>query len=449
MKPVKRILCIRIGAIGDVILTLPAFSLLRQNFPQAEIDVWVQEYTKELLENNEDINEILINPSLEKIKAKHYDLSIDFYGDELHYPLTCFRAKIPIRIADKEKTTVSFLNNHLVAKKMNDLTKHIVEHNIDLLQNILPTNYSVPLKIQVPEKGKLFLHTFLHQQHINENDLIIGIHLGTGKGNRAWLPEKFAEIIDCLIEKLHAKVIITGTKKEKSASLIVEEKCRFKPINLVEKTSLAELIGVFSRLNVYIGVDTGPMHLAAALKRPIVALFPSKFVKPSQWGPWQTRHIIIKKKTDCSITCLPRKCSFDYCLKTITPQDVIFAVEKLLAGKGNNTLEEAKIDWFKKSANILTNDINISHTLQKNNYNVTLCKRSISLKETIRILTSEAINIIHWNNEPIPLILYIARLITIPMMLFPALLIRRKSRDLSIIQILDLYKNKFKTRKYL
>ncbi len=424
-RNIKKILCIRPDMIGDVILITPALLLLRKNFPQAQIDIWAQAYTKPLLENLPEIDNVLVNPSLDFIRSQKYDMSIDFFG-ELPYALACFRAGIPLRLGDKEKIPSRFFYNKAVSLKMNDLTKHKVEHNIDLLKDILSINYQSPLKLEVSKKGQIFLSNFLKQQQIKENDLVIGIHLGTGKGNKAWLPERFAETIDYLTEKLKAKVVITGSKKEKLAADTVIEKCCFKPINLVEKTSLEELIGIFSRLNVYIGVDTGPMHLAAALKRSIVALFPSKFVKPTQWGPWHTQHIIIRKKIHCAKKCLPKDCLLDDCLKEITVKDIVTSVENILQNKANNTIEEAKKDWFKKSANILTNSEAIQKELSKDGYFSYLLKSIPSLKEMINLIIKEDINIIHWIGK-IPLKLNIARIISALSNLFPALLISNKN----------------------
>src|SRR3989339_1040 len=319
----EKILLLRPDMIGDCVLITPAITLLRKKHPNARIAVLASPYTRAIFANNPDVDEIITD---KKIPENKFDISIHFYN-EFEYALMAKRAKIPVRIGSSNKPLIGWLYTKRIDQKWTDLTLHEVEHNLLLLKALdVDISNPPPLNIGI--------------QRTKSKDFTVGIHLGTGKGNRSWLPERYAEVADYLIKKLHAKVILTGSKKEIGLAEHVPGE------NLVGKTTLAELIKTIATYDIYIGVDTGPMHIAAALKVPTVAIFPTKFVKPSEWGPWQTQHIVVRKKINCRRSCLPKKCELDDCLLQIKAQDVIDAVELLLKGKTHT-----KDDWIRMNKN--------------------------------------------------------------------------------------------------
>jgi len=284
---------------------------------------------------------------------------------------------------------------------------------------------------------------------IAPQDLLIGIHLGTGRGNKAWLRERYAQVIDHLIEKHRSTVVLTGSDRELKASREVTDLCRRKPLNLVGRTTLSELISLISRYDLYIGVDTGPLHIAAALGIKTVALFPTKFVKPAEWGPYQTKHQIIHKAASCSKSCRPQSCSFDNCLRDISAKDVILAAEDLLEGKGLANLEEAKLEWFKKSINILCNRDEVVRDLTILGCHSVKLTLPQSLSELIRLMVKEDINLIHWiGDRRAPFLLRLARMIATPQLAIPPLLVHnRQNNHKDAKDLLAFYIKTFKERR--
>ena len=303
------------------------------------------------------------------------------------------------------------------------------------------TDHLPALQIKVPQEEAA---RFRHANNITPSDFVVGIHLGTGSGNKPWLPDRYAKVIDYLKEYLGAKVIITGSGKELPASRVIMKLCRNKPINIVSKTTLSELIAAISTYNIYIGVDTGPLHIAAALKVPTVAIFPTKFVKPSEWGPWQTPNVIVRKATNCSQKCLPRECPFDDCLKEITENDVIEAVKLLQEKKGNNTLQQSKHDWLKKSLNVFTNREEILRELSLNEYNAIEIGIADNPQRLVNQLIKEDINVIHWVGHSQPMAIKLAKLLATPSLPIPPILIFEKyRRDYSANGLVEFYKRRF------
>lgn len=429
-----KILLIRPDMIGDCLLITPAIHLLKQKYPNSKLSILCLEYTKSIFENNPDIDEVITDK--ESIKPKKFDLSIHFFN-ELKYALLAKQAGIPIRIGDTSKPLISWLYTQKAKQNWNNLFLHEVEHNCELLKPLgIDIANPPPMQLSVPKEGEEFAKKFAGK--------IIGIHLGTGKGNKAYLAERFAKIVDELIERHQATVILTGSKKELKASEIIMRTCKHKPINLVHKTNLNQLIGIISKMDIFIGTDTGPLHIAAALGKKIVAIFATKFVKPSEWGPWKTPHIIVRKKIKCNLSCLPAKCLFDDCLKQIQPKEIINAVDKLLEGKTHS--EE---DWLRLSYNILTNDEKTYTELSSERYNVVKLS-SYSIFDIIKIIKKEDINVIHWVGNSGKINISLARLLSTPSAPIPPLLIIDKKRKSSNYkELIDRYNKAFRQRKYL
>ncbi|MFA4905255.1 MAG: glycosyltransferase family 9 protein [Candidatus Margulisiibacteriota bacterium] len=430
MISANKILAIRPDAIGDGLLITPALSLLKQKFPAAQITVLARGYSRAVFDRNPVVSEVI-----EEIGDRKFDLSIHFYN-ELPYALAARKAGIKYRLGDPAKPLLRPFYNLKSDRRWSDLTLHEVEHNILLLK---------PLGIDLPETPPpLQLGVTPHPRGNT-----VGIHLGTGRGNRAWLPERFARVADHLAEK-GARVVLTGSAKEIEAANKILSLCKSRPMNMVNKTTLPELIDLIATYSMYIGVDTGPLHIAAALKVPLVAIFPSKFVKPSEWGPWQTRHVIVRKASQCRQRCLPADCPFDDCLKEITVEDVIEGIETISTGGGNLNLAEARLDWFKRSANILTNRDEIVRELSLNGFNAVKLENTLSLRGLMRQITREDINIIHWVGHASSPALILARWLSIPQTPIPPLLLSEKERrDFSASTLLGYYIGRFKGRNYL
>ena len=361
---IKNILIIRPDAIGDLVLITPALHALRKNFPKARISILVQKYTSDLVNVHPDIDEVIIDDIREKkvnnlkdyfnyvrkIKEKRFDLGIDFYSFDYRYPLLMLLAGIPYRVGDRSRVMLSFFYNWGTILKYKDYTKHMVELHLELLKKLGIEEKNPQLNVYIPEEIILKFKVRLSELGILDSDFLIGIHPGCG-ASRPWDSNGYAELCDALQQKFGAKVVITGGPREREKAAEIISLCKSKPINLVEKTSLAELSALIKRFNLYIGVDTGPIHLAAALGTPLVLLLLAKNVKPVRWGPWKTRHFILypHPASGCPLYCDPGKCRESYCSDKLTVSNILDAAERLKKNDPGNSLE----DWRKMSFNIL------------------------------------------------------------------------------------------------
>jgi len=342
-------LFIRPDAIGDMILLTPTFTLIKQALPHSFISVLGRTYTQPLLIGNYDVDEFITD---RPIKFREFDAILHAYN-EFPYVLMGFIKGIKYRVADRTKILFSFLNNVNSKQKFGDIRYHEVEHNLFLVSALLekfnipcPEDFSPELKLAVPQKKIPF----------ELKDEIIGIHPGTGRGNRSWPPEKYAKLANLISQKHpQAQIILTGSKSEFTNNQKISDLCQKKPMNVAGQTDLQTLIVLISKMKCLISVDTGPMHIAAALKRPIVAISPVKYVKPSRWGPYKTEQVIIRNTSACDLRCNPYKCKLNTCMNAITSEMVFKGLEKIYSGQAVPA-DKFKEYHIKTSANILICD---------------------------------------------------------------------------------------------
>jgi heptosyltransferase-2 len=344
ISDIKNILIIRPDAIGDCILITPAIIALKQRFPEAKISVLAQELTRDLF-----VDEVLTD--VKEIQNKAFDLSIHYFN-EMPYAMAALKAGIKYRLGDPSKFPVGLLYNIKYRQNWRDILKHDVEQNMLLLK---PLGIEPPypkLAIHVDPEALKSVEGLLKKSGVNPGDKIAGLHLSTGKGNKPWSPENFGRIADYLTKK-GFKVIASGREKDRELIRQANQTARDQIIDLSMKTDLKELIALTSKYSLFISVDTGPHHIAAALGVPMVHISTSKFSLPLRWGPWQNRHVLVRKKSACPLFCHPANCKETICAEEITFDEVKTAIETLLAGGGNKTQEEASFDWCKKSFSIM------------------------------------------------------------------------------------------------
>jgi ADP-heptose:LPS heptosyltransferase len=363
---IKNILAIRPDAIGDCVLMLPALAALKKHLPHARITILARELTHDLFLNNPNVDEIIIDEFAEKkikslkdfrnyvktIKSKNFDVAIHFFN-EPNYALLTFLAQIKYRIGDPSKPLVAWLYNIKVFQNWRNILKHEVLQNMRLLEPLGIQDPNPRPAIGVDPSSLKRVEDLLAGYGISPRDKIAGMHLSTGKGNKPWKAEYFGEIANYLTNQHGFKVIATGEEKDKELIALAQKNAKGKIIDLSTKTTLKELIALTSKYSLFVGVDTGPYHIAAALGVPTVSIFTSKFSLPLRWAPWGTRHVIVRKRASCPLFCLPANCKEVICAEEAKPEDVISAVETLLSGSGNKTHEDAHFDWSKNSFNIM------------------------------------------------------------------------------------------------
>lgn len=336
---IKEILVIRTAYIGDVVMTLPLLKPLRERFKKARISFLTSTKAKDVLENNPYVDEIItydpfwFYPSkkgeytgfIRELKKKRFDLVIEARGDIRDIMLLAW----PLRARYRVSYGVgggSFLLTHVVPhEKIN----HRVDYHLDIARFLGCKVSDVEWRIYLTDDEKKRVEEFLGRKNIDLKKPIIAIHPGSRKELKCWSPEGFAETGDYLSEQGYT-VILTGAPDEVDLVNKVAGMMKKRPVVLAGKTSLRELAGVIGRCSLFICNDSSPMHIAAAMKIPTVAIFgPSKSIET---GPYGKGQIVVEKDFPCRYTCDEDVCNFknhNQCIKDISVEDVISAVKKV------------------------------------------------------------------------------------------------------------------------
>ncbi len=341
LKGNKKILIVRTDRIGDVILSTPVAEILKQKFPQARIDFLVASYTAPILKNNPFINEIILDDNksakgfmdLRKtIKKNNYDLAVVLHPTlRLAYLLKS--AQIPVRIGTGYRA-YSFLFNQKIYQHRKTVEKHELEYNLDMLKPLGMEALKIAPKIYLSEDEKRNARDFLKKLGIGEEDILVIIHPGSGGNCLNWSAEKFGELAEKLIASYSVKVVVTGQPQEKILTEKMRSRMKQEFIDLMGRTDLRLLAAIIEKSDLLISNSTGPMHMAAALGVPTVAIFcPIFTASPKRWGPSGEDHTVITPPVPTCNNCSPKKCQRGNCMDLITVEEVFEKVETALKNK--------------------------------------------------------------------------------------------------------------------
>ena len=355
----NKILIIRLSAIGDVLRALPVLRTIKQNFPRSHIAWAVSESAKDLLLHHPDVNEVIVVPLaawrsllksghviraigevaafIKSIKARQFDLTIDFHG-LLKSGLISYLSGAPVRVSFTREFTkeLNFLFNNCRFPLETDKISRI-ERNFMLLQKMglkIIDDYPV---IPVSEYDRTAVRTFFQQSHIDLSRPLVVMHPGTSPKTlyKRWEPHRYAVVADQLIEDYAAQIIFTWGGSELATVQEITAVMKYQAHVACETKSLGQLAEIFRHCDLYVGGDTGPMHLAAFMKVPVVAIFgPTDYIVNAPYK--KTKHIIIRKEIACS-PCRVRDCKKRDCMKAIQDEDVIQAARLILnAGRSRH-----------------------------------------------------------------------------------------------------------------
>lgn len=341
LKGNEKILIVRTDRIGDLILSTPVAEVVKQKFPRIQIDFLVAPYTAPILKNNPFINEIVLDDNksvrgffnLRKtLKQNKYDVAVVLHPT-LRLAGLLKSAQVPIRIGTGYRG-YSFLFNKKIYQHRRTVEKHELEYNLDMLKPLGVETTKVSPKIYLSEDERRTAEDFLRKMGVGEEGLLVIIHPGSGGNCLNWAAEKFGQLAEKLIDSYSVKVVVSGQPQEKSLAEKMKNQMRHDFINLTGKTDLRLLAGIIEKSDLLISNSTGPMHMAAALGVPTVAIFcPIFTASPIRWGPYGEGHTIITPPVPTCKHCSPKKCQRGNCMDLITVEEVFAKVERALKDK--------------------------------------------------------------------------------------------------------------------
>jgi len=348
-RPVDRLLVVRLGSMGDIVHTLPAVAALRRVFPESEFGWVIEERWTELLCTPRSLRSGPRNPQrplidyihavdtktwrksllsaqtwervaagLSELRARKYQVAVDFQG-ALRSALISRWSGAPIvygAVQPRENVASMFYTRQVMAKG-----EHVVRQNLALAAafagNTLPLP---PVSFPVDAASDRSIAERLRSEHLERFALL---NPGAGWGAKQWPAERYGEVARKLAVQGLLSLVNFGPGEEELAETV--EKASANTAKRIECT-ISELIAVTRHARVFIGGDTGPMHLAAALRVPVVAVFGP--TNPARNGPFGTRSIVLRSPS--SATSHARRTQPDAGLLEITSDQVAAAANRLL-----------------------------------------------------------------------------------------------------------------------
>lgn len=291
---IKRIIVSRTDKIGDLVLSIPSFFMLRKMYPEAEIVVLVRKYNYEIVKNLPYVDRVLKiddyrqRELLEKIKHFKADVFIALYNDTFVAKLAkASRAKW--RVGPLSKINSFFTYNKGVWQKRSKSVKNEADYNLDLIRKLDPKTfeerYEINTEIFLGEEHKKAVRIFLEENSIEGQILVVNPFMGGSAKNIT--DDQYVELLKRVKEeKPHLNIVIAcHISEEERGQRVVDGIEDEKTYLFANGGDLLNLAALIERADVYFGGSTGPTHIAGSLKRRIVALYPNKKTQhPTRWG---------------------------------------------------------------------------------------------------------------------------------------------------------------------
>ena len=330
---VNNILFIRLRRIGDIIMTTPALAALRRACPNAAITYVVDEPYRELVEGHPALQRIIRLPRklsaaeflrrIKPLRRTKYDIVIDLHSGPRASLLTGF-CRAGLKVGYKIKYRHVFYDVK-VPRKPPSGHVHSVENHINAIKAAGIPVSSIPPLSMAPESDaeKTKVRAFMTQFGLRDRAFLV-LHIGAGNRFREWGTENLIEFIDILDERVSFPVVLVGASEDLTSAETILRGCRKPPFSLVGRLGLRELRHLIDLSRIFVGPDSGPMHIAATTSTPIAAYFGPTL--PAHFAPWKAKHVVIEKDIPCR-PCRQTACvTNDFrCIRGITAEEVFKA----------------------------------------------------------------------------------------------------------------------------
>lgn len=342
-KDIRQILIVKIYGVGNMVLFTPALQAIREKFPQAEITLMADDLSAVEVVKGSGLYDhlILINEDqldvanfVKDQRKKDYDLVLVSYpmvSEKISLIAGLLRARY--KVAHRIQCCLPSLYSIVLDGDL--FSQHEVAYNFDLLRclGLTVDESQYQLKISIPNSEQEFANNFLNSQGVKETDVLIGMHPGSLDERKRWDTNKFTDLGNQLCQRPNTKIILFGGPKETQLAAQIASQMKCPTINATGKTTLKQAAALIKACSLFVSNDSGLMHIASAVKTPVVAIFgPTNHIKNAPFG---NNYLIVRKNLECS-PCyrFSINCNKDFqCLKSIEIEDVLVGINKLMLRK--------------------------------------------------------------------------------------------------------------------
>ena len=345
--PIRRLLAVNLNYLGDALFTTPALATLRARYPDAIIEVLAGERAAAMLAGNPTVDRVIVRPRrsgsarasafAQTIREGNYDAAILFQSITSNAALS-WLLRVPIRVGFAQDGCSPFLTHRVAGRQDGE---HVVDAYLRLAQAAPAQSDSVTipapaLSITLSPEDRVFAEQVFSKQELLPP--VVGLVIGATRAQKRWPEEYWGRLAEKLWSVGNISCVLLGGPEELDAAQRIMGQTKNAPlVSLVGRTSEKQLAAIIDQLGLVISGDSGPLHIATAMKTPVVALFGS--TDPAETGPWlgsgrekfSADTIVLYDALHCSPCRKNPTCNgrFD-CLRTLTPERVFEAAFGLL-----------------------------------------------------------------------------------------------------------------------
>ena len=353
---VKRILCVRLDRLGDVLMTTPAIHALRNGASGRRITLLTSSVGARLAPFLDDVEGVIAydapwhglaprpDPLAEMamvraLRERRFDAAVIFtvYSQNpLPAAMLCYLAGIPRRLAHCRENPYDLLTDWICEPEPHDEVRHEAERQLQLVAKIGATSADTRMRFAVSTQSRRALTRRLVSRGLQPHGAWFLIHPGASAASRRYPPERFGEVAARLARLAPLPILFTGAPEERELVRTVIEAAgpaaRARLVDLSGQLDIGELGALIERTCVLIANNSGPVHLASALRTPVVELY--ALTNP-QHAPWQTEQRVLFRDVDCR-WCYRSICPKEHhaCLLGVPAAEVAAAALELAAKHG-------------------------------------------------------------------------------------------------------------------
>jgi heptosyltransferase III len=315
----KNVLIIKLRYIGDVLLATPTVRAIKAAQPDVRVTMMVNRGTEDVLSGN--------------LRSRRFDTVIDLTdGDRSAFLSWISGASVRIGFNDEHRWRGKYYTQVLQSLPG---VQHRIDRDLEALKPMGIQADSKDLVLRVTPEEVDSADQLLDQLGVQRSQSMVILQPGARYWFKAWPPERYAELADRLTSQYGCHVLIGGSSADLDLAQQIRQMAKSRPTIMAGRTTIKQFAAIAKRSVLFVGSDSGAMHIAAAVGTSVVALFgPSN---PREWGPRGGPAEILYKEIDCRIcfhpTCMRGE---ENCMRRISVEEVCAAAQKLLlAGKSD------------------------------------------------------------------------------------------------------------------
>ena len=349
-RAARRILCVRLDQLGDVVMTSPAFRAIKESIPGCRVTLLTSPGGAEAARLMPFVDDVLTYEApwmkatnnaadaasdrrfIERLRAASFDAAVVFtvYSQNpLPSALMCYLADIPLRLAHCRENPYHILTDWVRDQEAEKFVCHATRRQLDLVNFIGARTLDERLSISVPASARIQIESLLQQLLDDSCERWIVMHPGASASSRRYAPENYALVTRQLVEEMDCQVIFTGTASECSLIETIRAQAGVPSHSVAGLLDLGQLAALLERAPLLISNNTGTVHIAAAVGTSVLDLY--ALTNP-QHMPWRVPHRVLFHDVPCRF-CYKSICPEGHhdCLRLVSPTRVVTAARELLA----------------------------------------------------------------------------------------------------------------------